>query len=828
MAKKDPPKKIKAVDLAKYKAEGYKFKGPGEGGKEYYVQPKASPPRYFPPSGGGKPPSTKHKDPKGNEAFLIKQLQSGVPPEDLVKEGHASELGIEPLKGYYKENLVYTEPEPTTVSPIPLTKGLNVERKFMDELKPIDIGGGKFAKPVSYPDPNAGYSKETVKWFVDDKEIETPMLSSTYPNPNKIDDFSTGTLVPRYKENSFINKGANIGTVKPHASYVTPSALGQGINAVDAAVPTRVLGGQDVRNVGAGLDITREDYLPNEKNEAVPAEREKLPRLAFGKGGIVGKVRGYKGGGETAVGGFFNDAGNWLGNELVREADTVFSVFGAGDVMDKHYTKDETGSNAAKVGKITGGVAETLAPMAASQYGGPAAGAAVSSMQSGVKNEVEASGKHDAYGVDAYRAARIKAIEEQEKKAQLAKQFDENTNRSMNERQSYLGGANYKKGGIVEKIGCYNHGGIIKGKGGPTSDSIPAMVKGGSFIVPAKNADVAEMIAKKVLKVPSAKKKANLNQDGGEKVKLSDGEFMFTPAQKNKIINELGEEVLEALAPEAEETNSYAKGTPKKGVPKYKMPTDEEMDTIAPKQELTQLERLKLEDEASNAAMLNKSAMDYQKTNPTLPADKSSNKLTPAQTTSLISEGSSLINSIRGNQFSRNQIKKANKFLAESGKRPVGSIDQGFQDNLNRATAEAKYGLSAQELAALNNENVGLRNQEIDAARNFSGGSAANAYAMTRSAINDSFGRGLKTSIADRQAKLAKQAQADNLTAQKADMNRQLFEDTMAGWQQNQKSGAALLSSGLENQIGGQRYSEAMRQLAINRANEQGFLNSFQ
>ena len=201
--------------------------------------------------------------------------------------------------------------------------------------------------------------------------------------------------------------------------------------------------------------------------------------------------------------------------------------------------------------------------------------------------------------------------------------------------------------------------------------------------------------------------------------------------------------------------------------------------------------------------------------------------LTNQQGLELANGLSSLYNSGRGKQFSRNQINKATKFLAESGKRPIGTIDQGFQDNLNRANAEATYGLSAAELAALNNENVGLRNREIEQAKNLSGGSAANAYAMTRSAINESFGRGLKTSIADRQAKLAKQAQANALTAQKADMNRQLFEDTMSAWNTNQKSGAALLSSGLENQIGGQRYSEAMRQLAINRANENGFLNSF-
>jgi len=96
----------------------------------------------------------------------------------------------------------------------------------------------------------------------------------------------------------------------------------------------------------------------------------------------------------------------------------------------------------------------------------------------------------------------------------------------------------------------YKDGGEIKGSGTPKSDSIKAVVKPGSFVVPAENAEKAKAIRKFVLKTPP--KKANLNQANGEDVKVSNKEHLFTPKEKEKIINKLGHEILEELAPNAE------------------------------------------------------------------------------------------------------------------------------------------------------------------------------------------------------------------------------------------------------------------------------------
>jgi hypothetical protein len=91
-----------------------------------------------------------------------------------------------------------------------------------------------------------------------------------------------------------------------------------------------------------------------------------------------------------------------------------------------------------------------------------------------------------------------------------------------------------KANDVVESYG-YSKGGEIKGKGGPTDDKIDAEVEEGSFVVPAKNAEVAKELKEKVL-MKAPKVKANLNQKGGAKVKLSNGEYLLTPEEKEELL----------------------------------------------------------------------------------------------------------------------------------------------------------------------------------------------------------------------------------------------------------------------------------------------------
>ena len=135
--------------------------------------------------------------------------------------------------------------------------------------------------------------------------------------------------------------------------------------------------------------------------------------------------------------------------------------------------------------------------------------------------------------------------------------FDENQNMILADGQQFdKNRPMMNRGGVVGKIkNMYADGGDIKGKGTAKSDSIMAEVKEGSFVVPAENAELAKGIRKLYLKAPN--KKANLKQEEGEAVKLSNGEHLFTP-EENEYLESIGIE-LEDLAPNSENNSEEMK-----------------------------------------------------------------------------------------------------------------------------------------------------------------------------------------------------------------------------------------------------------------------------
>ena len=130
-----------------------------------------------------------------------------------------------------------------------------------------------------------------------------------------------------------------------------------------------------------------------------------------------------------------------------------------------------------------------------------------------------------------------------------------------NEKDELINPARYAKGGVTGAAKMmYAKGGTIVGKGGPKDDAIftKANEKGiapGSFIVPAENNEKAKGIRAALF---GGKNKKAQFKKGGEtesNVAVSNGEHLFTPKERKKIINYLGEEILEELAPNAEENN---------------------------------------------------------------------------------------------------------------------------------------------------------------------------------------------------------------------------------------------------------------------------------
>jgi len=111
---------------------------------------------------------------------------------------------------------------------------------------------------------------------------------------------------------------------------------------------------------------------------------------------------------------------------------------------------------------------------------------------------------------------------------------------------------------LADRALGYKNGGKIEGAGTAKSDSITAKIKPNSFVIPAEMAATAETIRKVVLKAP--KTKANLNQAGGTKVKLSNGEVLFTPKEVEKVENALGDNALDKLAPKSAKKDVNSSG----------------------------------------------------------------------------------------------------------------------------------------------------------------------------------------------------------------------------------------------------------------------------
>ena len=117
--------------------------------------------------------------------------------------------------------------------------------------------------------------------------------------------------------------------------------------------------------------------------------------------------------------------------------------------------------------------------------------------------------------------------------------------------------AKYLKSSVGLAKGGAVKGGTIKGSGTGTSDSIDAQVKENSFVVPAKNNRVAKTLREMMLG-DDPDTMAKVKQGMGPKVKLSNGEHLFTPAERAKL--EAKGVNLYDLAPEAEDSDKYSMG----------------------------------------------------------------------------------------------------------------------------------------------------------------------------------------------------------------------------------------------------------------------------
>ena len=126
-----------------------------EGNKKYYTKEVAAPTAIT-----GTMNTT---NPEQHRQVIIKMLQSGIKPEDVISAGHASPQAMQNLSQYYVPKVVYTEQVPTTST--------TTQKKLLDDTiknrKIVSSPGNQVNYYTSYqlPDANGGYSQSSVYHF---------------------------------------------------------------------------------------------------------------------------------------------------------------------------------------------------------------------------------------------------------------------------------------------------------------------------------------------------------------------------------------------------------------------------------------------------------------------------------------------------------------------------------------------------------------------------------------------------------------------------------------------------------------------------------------
>lgn len=493
-------------------------------------------------------------------------------------------------------------------------------------------------------------------------------------------------------------------------------------------------------------------------------------------------------------------------------------------------------------------------------------------------------------------------------------------------------------------------GGQIAGPGTSKSDSIPARVEDGSFVVPAENADKALVLRAKYLGGTS--KKANLNKGGVKDTTwLSDGEHLFTPAEVT-ILKTKGVD-LNSLAPNAKPGDKMVDGGEKGGnevseaekllqeieaatkskseKPKGKQDEEaekkyqEEQKKIEAKgaklKELT--EKIKKGYKSKDWTQQHQSALDIQELksltkeyrdlttktlsaevaelareggkqkpafDPNQPPPKAVAKKGTGTGTKLAPTGKSLAESLEFKAsdvaaaaeadrnkpytipFQSEAESAAAKDIAERGKaltaaeerqalagktppapekkgfkvtpedilsagqmgfgvynlmrdgsRPVDVIDPSVNASVEAAQKAAGYGFDPYARSAFEKRIEGARIENVGLAAQLGGGDPSRALAQARAATNQYSSSLVDFAAADIAQKMQKQRYADQLVSGRAAMKRDLFQDRMKAFEQNQAAGAALLSSGIENYFGSRARERQLEQM--DEANKAGQIN---
>ena len=929
-------RKVSQAEIEKLKSQGYvQGKDPVTGGDVWYKQGA----------------NVKEGKPSGSKRIIAppvkKPISTGVTkPVRPIKSSNIKKPLPEESQW---QDIVYTDPVKTETTDVAANLDVGAaggERRdyVTDDVYSISYpdtkGGG-------------GYSKATKKFFdISGKELDTggkEDLTSMY-----VDGKYTPKFVPGMTQASAINtpqgqgsmlltgEATNANTLEEQLLNSKNPVLRRGTDQMSSVPGVNAGPLIDKSSQGIGVGLMDKSKLPT---VTLPKEEDVL-KAKFNRGGKITKAPCMNKGGKIkkmAVGGWVDAEGN-----PISEADMALSdedklaqgwkQVGGEDSSMLSTATDTLGKNAegaeGGIGAETpgGSKASKIATMAApflsaggskivdankdeegrsKGYAGSIGGNALSYAGKGAALGAKIpipGGVFIGAGLGAVYGG-IKGAKQtnEDVKARL-NQFTEESTLAGNEAVALrdTGATNVttksdvdlkqldkdKKKGIFGLQGSFlAKGGKIVGPGSGISDSIKNVkLEGGGFVVPAKNEDKAAAIRKLILKqAPSLKTKSNLNK-GDVKAHVSNGEHYFTEDEVNEIEGQLGDDVLDKLAPDAEMNKGGRLSAEKASIMLHegKFDSDKQRRYFGwvaggrkmnhggkvkgyapggnvdetPKQ---RTERLKKEDADKKAPakssvksapkvgkQKSKSLEEIVKFTPPIDESKYSVPVSKVPLAKQTADELALVESAqkaekeyvappppKGIKDILNvdtaiqygiplfQAGMGISNLLKQGKRPIDKMDPAYNASVEKALGDAKFGFSPEERFALDQQNQNLTNAARFSARNLSGGSAASALNSERRAINESFGRGLMTTIAGQDKQREKQMYADQKVADRAEKSRRLFGDTMSAWQQQQAANSELTSVGLQNLIGASRYkAEQEAQKKIN-SSRNSYLNSF-
>ncbi len=336
-----------------------------------------------------------------------------------------------------------------------------------------------------------------------------------------------------------------------------------------------------------------------------------------------------------------------------------------------------------------------------------------------------------------------------------------------------------------ETISDYNQladGGKIVGKGTGTSDSIKAEMQDDGFVVPAVNAKIAQELRAKYLGDPKSKI-ASLHK-GKVPVKVSDGEHYFTKSEK-AILESNGVD-LNKLAPNADDSsNQKAKGGSVNKELAWQKWSNQNWDPTSGQSEKEARKLFEADFVKGEGAVPSTTGVGAKKYNPF-------ERIDAGQGVALAQTGLGLTS------------------LMQDGKRPEDSISPEFTQTVEDAKADSQFGFTPLQMQNANRSIEKNRASDVQNIINLSGGSAGTALANIRGAgISANEAKNNLTAQSEA-LRLQKKRYADSKVAEKAGMSKQLFNEKLNAFNVDQEAGAGLLSAGIGNLIGGQRYQSEL------------------